>query len=104
MNLFRCLVGIFSWRAWHLMPKLGLVTVMNALLGVCQVAEEYILDTVEAFESDRVECAKRLAGGEHAPAALRCAALRCAVVSSASQVVPPRLYCSVPRPAGGMWC
>ncbi|GAB4821122.1 hypothetical protein N2152v2_008168 [Parachlorella kessleri] len=27
------------------------------------VAEEYILDTVEAFESDRVECAKRLAGG-----------------------------------------
>jgi nuclear cap-binding protein subunit 1 len=28
------------------------------------VAEEYVLDTVAAFEADRVECAKRLAGGE----------------------------------------
>jgi len=28
------------------------------------VAEEYVLDTVFYFEADRVECAKRLAGGE----------------------------------------
>lgn len=27
------------------------------------VAEEYILDTLRAFEPDRTECAKRLAGG-----------------------------------------
>lgn len=27
------------------------------------VAEEYVLDTCNYFEPDRVECAKRLAGG-----------------------------------------
>lgn len=31
------------------------------------VGEEYVLDTVEAFEADRTECAKRLAAGERVP-------------------------------------
>jgi nuclear cap-binding protein subunit 1 len=34
------------------------------------VAEEYILDTINFFEGDRVECARRLAKGAFRPSCL----------------------------------
>jgi hypothetical protein len=68
----------------HLLEKQH--TQGDRLLVERLVAEEYVLDTCFYFEADRVECAKRLAGGAHARREVF--VLSCSGVASAGAAWP----------------